>query len=361
MVQPSLSGAPKWVYKTGPRLLGALGAVLLFLFAVQLLGAATEAAAGPLERIVRQYVLGDGSALGLSWLSTYALTNGSVVAALSVSLFSAGILDPSQLFLMVAGSRLGGAGIVVLIGALDYVQKRRYSLGEATQLGLLTFLVTLSVFVPGTLLGRWLVPVVEPLAWDGSLQLAQVRALSVLRPLTGQFVEWVGTTISLLVAVSLLFLSLTLFDRVLSRVDTNWLRTRFFDRFSNRWLGFVLGVLVTGTTTSVAFSLGVVVPLYNRGYVKRQEIVPYILGANLGTFFDTIVVAVLLDSPTGLLVVLTLVGVGTLWTVGLLIVYDPFSTVLGRAHDRLVGDPRYFVGFLALLIVCPLALIVLPV
>lgn len=121
--------------RSGPLVIGALVSLGLFLFAVELLGTATEAASVPLERLVRRYVAGSGPALGVSWLATYVLTNGSVVAALSVSLFETGILTDSQLFLMVAGSRLGAAATVILIGALDYFQKRRYSLGEATSLG----------------------------------------------------------------------------------------------------------------------------------------------------------------------------------------------------------------------------------
>jgi sodium-dependent phosphate cotransporter len=40
---------------------------------------------------------------------------------------------------MLAGSRLGGAAIVLLIGMLDYFQKRRYSFSEATRLGIVNY------------------------------------------------------------------------------------------------------------------------------------------------------------------------------------------------------------------------------
>jgi len=88
----------------------------VFLFAVQLLGAATEAAEPLIARTLRRIVVDDGSAIGLSWLTTYGLTNGSVVAALALSLLRSGIVSVIEAFLMIAGSRLGGAAIVVLIG-----------------------------------------------------------------------------------------------------------------------------------------------------------------------------------------------------------------------------------------------------
>lgn len=132
----------KRIRASGRLWIGGVASLVLFLLAIQLLGAATEAAAVPLKQFFSRYVAGDTTALGVSWVATYVLTNGSVIAALSVSLFDSGVITASQLFLMLAGSRLGAAAIVILIGALDYFQKQRYSLGEATSLGLLTFLLT---------------------------------------------------------------------------------------------------------------------------------------------------------------------------------------------------------------------------
>jgi len=347
---------------SGPLVVGALVSLLLFLFAVQLLGASTAAAAAPLERFFRRYVAGSGQALGASWLATYVLTNGSVIAALSVSLFEAGILTTSQLFLMLAGSRLGGAAIVLLIGALDYFQKRRYSFSEATRLGILTFLLSHSIYLPATAIGYPLLPVLQTGFGGVSNRIElSVHPLAAFEPATGAVVDTVGVGLALVVAVLVLFGSLTLFDRVLKRINTEWLRKLFFRRFQHKWTSFGLGVLITGVTTSVAFSLGVVVPLYNRKYIKRQEIVPYVLGANIGTFFDTIVIAVLLESPQGVAIVLSLVALGTVITVGTLVQFSTYFRAVETTQTRLVTDRRYLVGFLVSLIALPIFLVLLPI
>lgn len=346
---------------SGPLWIGTAVSLALFLFAVQLLGTATETAAVPLERLFDQYVVGDGPALGVSWLATYALTNGSVVAALSVSLFRTGILTAAQLFLMVAGSRLGGAAIVVLVGALDYVQKRRYSLGKATGLGTLTFLLTHSIYLPATAVGYLSLPWLRVLlAGVGQRLHVTYHPLAALEPVTTALVDAIGVGPGLAVAVIVLFGSLHLFDRVLRRVDTDWLRERVFRRFRRKWASFVVGVLVTGATTSVAFSLGVVVPLYNRGYLARREVVPYVLGANVGTLADTVVVAVLLRSPAGVTIVVALLALGVLVTLGALLWFEPYLRAVETVHVRLVEDRRYFLGFVVSLVVVPLALAVVP-
>jgi sodium-dependent phosphate cotransporter len=348
--------------ESGLLVAGALVSLLLFLFAVQLLGASTAAAAAPLERFFRRYVAGSGQALGASWLATYVLTNGSVVAALSVSLFKTGVLSASQLFLMLAGSRLGGAAIVLLIGMLDYFQKRRSSFGEATELGILTFLLSHSIYLPATVLGYLLLPVLRTglQGVSDSVEFS-FNPLAAFDPATGAIVDTAGVSLALVMAVLVLFGSLTLFDRVLKRIDTEWLRKRFFLRFQHKWTSFGLGILITGVTTSVAFSLGVVVPLYNRNYIKRKEIVPYVLGANVGTFFDTIVIAVLLESPQGVAIVLSLVAVGTIITVGTLVRFSTYFQAVETAQTRLVTNRWYLAWFLTSLVVLPILLVLLPI
>ncbi|MFD1647917.1 sodium:phosphate symporter [Haloarchaeobius litoreus] len=347
--------------ESGQLVVGALVSLLLFLFAVQLLGASTAAAASPIEQFFRRYVAGSGQALGASWLTTYVLTNGSVVAALSVSLFQTEILTDSQLFLMLAGSRLGGASIVLLIGILDYFQKRRYSFSEATELGVLTFLLSHSIYVPATILGYLLLPRLQTGFGAVSTRIElSFHPLAAFDPATGDVVDTVGVGLALVMAILVLFGSLTLFDRVLKRIDTEWLRKRFFRRFQHKWTSFGLGILITGVTTSVAFSLGVVVPLYNRNYIKRREIVPYVLGANVGTFFDTIVIAVLLESPQGVAIVLSLVAVGTIITVGTLVRFSTYFQAVETVQAQLVTNRRYLAGFLVSLVILPFVLILLP-
>lgn len=339
---------------------GAAATLLLFLFSVQLLGTATDVAAPVLERVLRRVVVGDISALGLSWLASYVLANGSVVAALSLSLFNSGVLSDSQLFLMVAGSRLGGSAIVVFVGALDYFQKREYSLRSSISMGLLTFLLTHSIYVPATVVGyvslSWLreSPV---LSQEPVLRLS---FLQVFEPATVTITTRIGPGLSFVFAVALLFGSLRMFDRLLEEVETEKIRQRLFVHFKRTWLSFVFGLVLTTVTTSVAFSLGVIVPLYNREFVKRDELVPYILGANIGTLMDTIVVALVLESTTGVAVVLFLLALASSLTFAALLLINRYNEGMAVLSDRLISDRRAFVAFVASLVIVPLAFLLVP-
>jgi sodium-dependent phosphate cotransporter len=341
-------------------LLGAAATVLLFLFAVRLLGAATEAAAPLLGRLLRRVVVADATALGLGWLGAYALANGSVVAALGLSLFDAGLLSTAQLLLVVAGSRLGAAAVVLFIGALDHLQHGADPVRESVGLGLLAFLLTHTVYLPVTALGSLALPaLVRPVATGGHGWALDGWSLALLDPVTEAIAAAIGPGPSFALAVAALFGSLRLFDRVLSGVDTATVRDRL-SVLERPLLAFGAGLLVTGLTTSIAFSLGVVVPLYNRGYVRREELVPYVLGANIGTLFDTLLVAVVLGSTVGFAVVLVLLAVALLATLAVLAAIGEYSRIVLRSHDRLLADRRLFLGFVVALVVVPLALVVVP-
>lgn len=346
----------------GQLWVGAIASILLFLFAVQLLGTATEAAKPLIERFLVRVVVGDGSALGLSWLVTYGLTNGSVVAALALSLFRSELLTVSALFMMLVGSRLGGGAIVALIGALDYLQDpHRQSLSEGTSLGLLTFLITFTIYVPVGVFGLVVLKTTEAEFLDMTRGLSiPVKSLQVFYPVTEVVVQLLGAAIALILAIGMLFASLWLFDELLERVHTETIRKYVFGHFKRRWMAFAIGLTITALTTSVAFSLGVVVPLYNREFVRRDEIVPYILGANIGTLFDTLIVAFILETTTGVSIVLLVGGTATLLTIVALLGYNLYTRVIDAGQNRLLADRRYFIGFGVLLVVMPSVLLLVP-
>lgn len=337
------------------------GCVLVFLFAVQLLGAATDAAAPALRPVLGRVVVGDSVALGLSWLAAYGLANGSVVAALSLSLFNTGLITATDLFLMIVGSRLGAAAVVVFVGLLDYVQEDGPSMREAVSLGMLTFLLTHTIYLPVAVLGYVTLPTLTgPVRSVSEGLTVGIRPLAFFDPAVAWLTDLIGPAPAFVLAVVSLFVSLRLFDRVLSKVETATLRDELFTHLQYTWLSFAIGVLITTVTTSVAFSLGVIVPLYNRGYVKREELIPYVLGANLGTLFDTLVVAIVLQTAVGVATVLVLLAIGTALTVLALLADDSYTDRVEALDDRLLEDRRLFVAFAAALVVVPVALVAVP-
>ena len=60
---------------------------------------------------------------------------------------------------------------------------------------------------------------------------------------------------------------------------------------------FAVGCGVALLTLSVSVALTVLVPLVAKGYLKKEDTLPYIAGANITTLADTLVAAILLGNP----------------------------------------------------------------
>ncbi|SNZ17817.1 solute carrier family 34 (sodium-dependent phosphate cotransporter) [Natronoarchaeum philippinense] len=337
-------------------------AVGSFLFAVQLLSASVRSLVPTIRPLLNDLVIGIAPALGASWLLAYVLLNGSVVAAIALSLFEAELIQSGQLFVLIAGSRLGAAGIVMLIGAADFLNEREGTLQDSIRLGLLTFVVTHTIYVPATVLGfvvlaRFQLDVLDAEAIPDT----HPGAAAPFDAVTTAIVDELGAAIAVVVALVLFIESLRLLDQVFTAISTDQLRDGLSTTLQYRWLSFVLGVVITAVTTSVAFSLGVLVPLYNRGYIKRKEMLPFVMGASVGTLTDTLLVALVLDAPVGTLIVLLLTGSALVTALAFSLVYETYYAFVEEIQLRLLTSERTFVAFLVLIVVVPIGLLAVPV
>lgn len=337
----------------------AMVAIVAFFLSIRLLTGASAALRPALVPVLNRVVMGPTSALGASWLATYPVLNGTAIAALAMVLFNGGLVTSLELFLMVCGSRFGSVTIVLLIGAVEYGQRRSVSFRDAMWPGILSFLVTWSIYVPVTVLGylavRRVAPSLSPISAGFTFQLG---ALDSLEPVVNVIVAVTGPVGAALVALGLLLGSLRLFDSAFEAVDVEQLREYLVGHGRDHWYLFVIGFIVTALSTSVAFSLGIVVPLSARGYVKRDELLPYVLGANVGTLIDTVAIAVVIGEPIGLAVVLVTVGLATLVAVGLLAVLPWYEAVVEDAYSLTVKTRWHFIAFLGLLVALPVLLLV---
>jgi sodium-dependent phosphate cotransporter len=102
-----------------------------------------------------------------------------------------------------------------------------------------------------------------------------------------------------------MLVSFSLFDKCLPQMTLKESQLGWMSRLVYRpWVMFILGALITLISMSVSLSLSILVPLSTRGFVRRENVIPYIMGANITTFVDTLLAAVLLGNPPAFTVVL---------------------------------------------------------
>jgi Na+/phosphate symporter len=334
-----------------------LVALFLFILAIQLMKDGAKAI-GP--QIRGSFPFDNGvSTLGFGWLGAYFVLSGSPVAATSLTLFSTQTLTPLQTFTMLSGSRLGASFIVLLTGFL-YSLKNRRARGESIGMGVLALSMTAIVYVPGMLIGYLLLKMgtLDGIQWKASSEV-----LSVIDYVWGPVLDLFGNNVPgwllLPIGLAVILTSFKFLDHVLPELDGEKHAASRGHWVKRPWVMFGLGCIVATLTLSVSVALTILVPLASKGYVKRDEALPYIMGANITTLADTLVAAMLLGNAVGVQIVLAeAIGVSIVSLVYLGFFYKPIKKHVIAFEDWLVETNRRLFVFTAGLFVLPVLFLI---
>lgn len=342
-----------------------LGKILLFVSSLYLFVLAItlmKEGARAITPLVRDTlaISNTANSLGFGWLSAYFIMSGSPVAAAALTFFNAGALDKLGAFAMITGSRLGAGFIVLLIGFLYVLRGRDQK--SSLSMGLLTLTITATTYVPGLFLGALI------LHW-GLLDTAQLcsGALlnsavdSAIEPLTEMAVAIMPNWAIFLAGLGVILLSFNLFDKCLPQVTLKDSQLGWMSHLTSRpWIMFVLGALITLLSMSVSLSLSVLVPLSTQGFVRRESVTPYIMGANITTFVDTLLAAVLLCNPPAFTVVLVeMVSITLVSMLILTISYGRYHKAILTLVNWVTASNRNLAWFMALVFMVPIILILI--
>jgi len=121
---------------------------------------------------------------------------------------------------------------------------------------------------------------------------------------------------------------------------------------------FALGALVTLVSMSVSLSLSLLVPMSHRGFVRRENVIPYIMGANITTFIDTLFAAVLLDNPPAFTIVFAgMVSITVVSAIILSTVYRRYERAIIDSMARVTATNRNLAVFMVAIFAVPVTLI----
>ncbi|MFQ6012755.1 MAG: hypothetical protein ACE5LS_03815 [Thermoplasmata archaeon] len=336
----------------------ALAGAFTFILGIQLMQVSAQALIPTLTAIFGTLIEVPHNALGFGWLVTYAVLSGSPIAALALGFFDAEVATTISAYFMIMGSRFGASFIVIVIGTVAIL--RGGGREESLSMGVLSFLVTYTIYVPALFLGfllladnrlPWLVLSTPPTV-IGVVDLVfgplREAAAAVLPPGAVFFLAFLA-----------IYAGFSLFDRAFHRQEVEEVEVTALHRLLEVPLfSFVLGAGITLVSTSVSLSLGMLVPLYLKGYLRRRDVIPYIIGANITTFVDTLLVAFLLANTAATnLVLVAMLSVGTV-SILILLFYRWYSKALLWLFHWTFHSNRALFGFAILLVAVPLVLVV---
>jgi sodium-dependent phosphate cotransporter len=340
-------------------LLGIAG-IFFFILGIELMKTTAGALAGTLQPIFSTFEGRPWHSLAFGWLAAYVVLCGSPVAAFTLGLYASSpppLVDETTAYFMIMGSRLGAAFIVLVIGAIALARGQPRE--KCLAMGVLSFLVTYSIYIPAILLG-WALIRLGALHWFNLTTPTVVLNLigRIFDPAVAQVIGTTGPILAFLVALVGIYVGLTLFDRAFGRREEKELKSPRIHLYLRRpMLSFVIGALVTLASTSVSLSFGLLVPLYLNGYIDRREIVPYMMGANITTFIDTLIAAFVLGGGLAANIVFIEMASVFLFSILALSRYGAYSNAVDSAYRFIFHKNWALASFIVLLFAVPLFLL----
>ncbi len=335
-----------------------LGGFLLFYVALAIMKEGAATLSSLFQEVLAVTNVFDS--MGLGWWMAWAMQSGSPVAAVAIAMLSAGTITPSQTYTMIAGSRLGASLIVLQMGFFYALREGKFR--SSLTAGVLSLLLTASTLLIALPVGL----LTLRQGWFDGVRPDALRrfggsAGDLLEPLLSPVVKLLPGWALFVFGAVLIFFSFKLFDKALPQFNLEDTDLGQINRLVYRpTLMFLMGLVVTFVTMSVSISVGLLVPLSVRGYMRRENIMAYILGANVSTFFDTLIAAVLLGDPQGVVVVLVLMVVTAV--ISLLVVlfaYRQYERLISSALDWVTERKKNFALFIAIALIIPLVLVLL--
>ena len=340
-----------------------LGKVLLFITSLYLFILAItlmKDGAISLAPLIQDFfsVSNPANGLGFGWLSSYFIMSGSPVAAAALTFFDAGIVDSITTYAMITGSRLGASFIVLVIGFL-YVLRGR-DRASSLSMGLLALTVTITTYVPSFFIGSALIS-------SGVLGGVQrnpgtvTKAFTdlVISPITNLFSSFFPDWFVFIIGLGIILLSFNLFDKCLPQMSLKESQLGHVSRVVyHPIVMFTVGAAVTMISMSVSLSLSILVPLSNRGFIRRENVIPYILGANITTFIDTLFAASLLQNPSAFNIVLA--SMLSITIVSIILIFTFFRLYQRKILsfvDLITSNNQNMAIFMIVIFVIPLFLI----
>lgn len=341
-------------YRLLRRLASVAVALGLFILSLQLM---KRGATGLTPVLDALSVRGAVNYIGFGWLDAYLLGSGSPVASVALTLFSRGVLSETETYFMISGGRLGASFIVLFVGFLYYVRGRREP--DGLYIGAVALMTTAVVYAMGIPLGYGLLRS----GWLDGVRFGSPGLIRGVNEAYKPAVDFFDSFLPLLglfgVGVVAVVASLKMFDAALPTLESTDARfQKVVEFFHQKFTMFVLGIAITVLTVSVAVSLTILVPLSMKGIVRRKNIIPYVMGAQIGTFVDKLFVTLLLDAPRAFTIIFSeMVAVLAVSVLILLVAFDPFRELILAAANRATGSRRGFALFLGVIFVIPLVLL----
>jgi len=344
--------------------IGSILSIYFFISAIVLVKNSAKVVGVALAETIVLIIRDTTSAVFAGWISTAMLHSSGAFDSIICAFTSSGVMPLNLSVATIIGAEIGTTVTPFLISVLERLKGKGESRAafNVTMSHVLYNLFTLAIFYPMELFFGTFTKIAK---W-GSHQFVKITWLNAVPDLLDTITPWVkpllgyiGPWAGLVGGGVLLLVALGAVEKYMTAIFSmprswNLIRSTFTRPKRAFLAGFIFTLLVPSTTVMVSL----LIPLATSGVIKAEYyILPYILGANIGTVFDVMIAAMATGDPIALgvwLVHLTINVVGAMLFAPIL---DPFARLTTRVADYVSKDPKTTLIITALFHIIPASII----
>jgi len=287
-------------YSLFTRILLILLGIFVFLFSIELMGDAFNSLGREVAESIITATSNPFIGLFIGLLVTALIQSSSTTTSMIVALVASGSITLANAVPMIMGANIGTT-LTSTIVSLGYIAKRdefKRAIAAGTVHDFFNILTVLILFPLEYYYG-----IISFLAQDIT-SLLGITSVNEDGGATGyqlfQLIPFTNTIVDLInspfISIGLSFLLLFGSIKFLSRLISKMLMGESEERlqlifFTNPFKSFLWGLLVTGAVQSSSVTTSLVVPFSATGKINLNRIMPFILGANVGTTITAFIAA----------------------------------------------------------------------
>ncbi len=298
------------------------------------------------------------------WIGTALLHSSGAFDSIIVAFVSSGAMPLALAVATLIGAELGTTVTPFLISVLNQVRKKEHqdAAFNVTLTHVLYNLSTLAIFYPLELffgVFTWIATQGGNIFVKAPWLNAVPDILDVITPWVKPVLQFIPPWGGIVAGAVMLILALNGVERYMTEIfnmprSWNLIRATFQKPYRSFLAGFLFTMLIPSTTVMVSL----LVPLATSGVLGAEfYILPYILGANIGTVFDVMIAAMATGDPFALGVWLVHLSVNIIGALIFFPLMKPFSKIVKSTADSIAASPRMTLTITAVFHLIPAAII----
>ncbi len=303
------------------------------------------------------------------WFGTALLQSSGAFDSIIIAFVSVGVMPTYVAVATIIGAEVGTTVTTQLVSVFGYIRKERERFKTSFLVGMLHYwynFCSLLIFLSLELLFK----VFTYIAQAGGLFFSKVPGISTIPSIFNLITPWVHfllqyvpAWIGLIGGFILLLISLKNSEKYLSAAFASEMsKSLIQSTFGSTSKAFLAGLIFTIIVPSTSVMVSILIPLTTTGIIDTSyHILPYILGANIGTVFDVMIAALATGNPAAIgvwLVHLTINIVGACIFLPLL---KPFSASVQSVNNFLTFSKKRTITFLVLSNGIPATILILGI